>query len=217
MRNLLLGVVALFLTTSCMEIHGDLKVSQDLNFNNTTVLAGDYKSTLNIDSRSKVTLEVQSNRSNKNIAEVVFKIPRDSGIPQDNGTFFFRSDEVDQPYDLSGEVNTQVTRSPRRFDRERCSYDDYETRCRRVCRNICRTRPDGRRVCRDRCQNECRRVRVTRWGWRDIEYHNRTENKDYFVEFLQPGTNTQTADFNGNYRRTQRIIEYRGLCNGRYR
>ena len=216
MRNLFFGLAALLLATSCVKIHGDLKVSQGLSFNSSTVQPGDYKSTLNINSKTRVTLEIENDNPDKSALEVIFRIPENSGIPQNNGTFFFRSNEVAQPYDLSGEVKTQVTRSPRRFDRERCPYDDYETRCRRVCRNICRTRPDGRRVCRERCQNECRRVRVTRWGWRDIEYHNRTEDKDYMVEFLNPGTNFQAAKFDGNYRRSQKIIEYRGMCIGHY-
>jgi hypothetical protein len=214
MRSLLLGVVALFLTTSCMEIDGKLEVIEDLQFNNATVEAGNYRSTLQIDSRDKVTLEIKN--GNKRDTEVEFRIPKDSGIPQDNGTFFYRANEVDQPYDLSGEVKTNITRSPRRYDRERCSYQDYETRCRRVCRRVCRDRPDGRRVCRDRCQRQCRRVRVTKWGWRDIEYHNRTEDKDYTVEFLQPNSNMQAAMFDGNYTRTTRIINYRGRCDGRY-
>lgn len=213
----LLAIAATLLATSCMEINGNLKVNSQLNFNNDRVPAGNYVSQLVIDSKEKVTLEIEGVYRSKSVTDVVFRIPKDSSIPQDNGNFFFRADEVDQPYDLAGEVQTDITRSPRRLDRERCTYDAYETRCRRECRNICRTRPDGRRVCRQRCQDRCRRVRVTRWGWRDIEYYLRTENKDYLVELLVPNSSLQAAEFRGNYRRSQKIIQYRGLCDGRYR
>lgn len=211
-----MALAMVLMATSCMEINGTLSVKREVTFNQSDVLAvGDYVSQLKINSRDRVTLEVRNGKSNQRDLDVDFDIPKGSSIPQDNGNFFFRADEVGQPYDLSGEVQTDITRSARRFEREQCTYTDYETRCRRVCQNICRTRPDGRRVCRQRCENRCSRVAVTRWGLRDIEFYIRTENKDYFVELLLPNSNRQAAHFDGNYRRSQRIIEYRGQCNRR--
>ena len=227
MRNLIGILVLSFLSVSCMEVDGTLDVRQDMTFKNVkiesnsrkqnmTVPAGRYQAQLEFDSKDKVTLEIKDFYKNRTDIDIEFEIPKGSGIPQDNGTFFLTAAEVDQPYDVSGEVDTDITRSTQRRDQEQCTYTDYERRCQRVCQNICRTRPDGRRVCRQRCENRCRNVRVTRWGWRDIDYHVRTENKDYEVEILQPGTNTTAALFVGNYRKSQTIVDYRGMCR-RYR
>lgn len=227
MRNLLGFLCIVFLSASCMEVDGTLNVKQDVTFQNVTietanreqdmtVPAGNYRAQLEFKSRERVVLEIKDFYKNNRDIDIEFDIPKGSGIPQDNGNFFLSAADVGQPYDIAGEVNTDITRSPRRYDQEQCTYTDYERRCQRVCRNVCRTRPDGRRVCRQRCENRCRNVRVTKWGWRDIEYHVRTEEKDYEVEILVPGTNTQAAVFQGDYRNSQTIIDYRGMCS-RYR
>ncbi|MGB0453942.1 MAG: hypothetical protein ACPGJV_09525, partial [Bacteriovoracaceae bacterium] len=115
---------------------------------------------------------------------------------------------------IGGNVETRFSRSDVKYDRESCTYTTYERVCKPVCKQKCRTKPDGTEVCREKCQRKCEREEVTKWGKQDVEYHYEYEDRDYLVTLFAPGTNMETASFNGTWHDSDKVYDYKGYCEG---
>lgn len=153
-----------------------------------TVPPGAYQAKLEIQSKRQMTLSIKGNQEEQRL---VVQLPDGSRIPEDNGAIELSAAQIGQSYDLKGEVRTDTDRTPTRRERESCSYQDRIVTC-------------NGQFCHDQI--------VTRWGWRDVEYHMLTETKNVSFRLTPPGAADAAARFEGRRAKTYKVYEYTGMC-----
>lgn len=196
MKTRYLGYIlaATFLVTGCRTFEGQMKTKEQLVFNeskNNIVDVGQADAKLKIDSKTKVILEV-SKKGNNNNPKITFKIPKQDGLPSDNGEFSLTAEQVEQPYDVKGDIRTQVTRSREQRGVERCTYQERVRYCERM--------PDGRTRCRDEV--------VSRNGERCIRYYDEHTLQELVFDLYLPNSSTNVSQFDGTYEQTDRVVTW---------
>lgn len=137
------------------------------------------------------------------------KIPANVAVPTSNGAFSVSGAQVGQAFDLAGDVSTDVRSGSQIRGSESCSWTESE----RVCERVQVQEPGGRchydTVCKDQL--------VTRYGEREIEYHDEYTHVHVNAQFLAPGSAALLASFAGDRDWSNRINDYTGSCRGGYR
>ena len=197
MKTRYLGYVlaATFLVTGCRTFEGRMNTKEQLVFNerkNNVVDVGQADAKLKIDSETKVILEVSKEGRNNN-PKITFKIPKHERLPSYDGEFSLTSEQVGQPYDVKGDLRTQVTRGREQRGVERCTYQERYRRCERL--------PDGRQRCRDEV--------VTRNGERCIRYYDEHTIQDLVFDLYHPNSSVNVSQFDGRYEQTDRVVTWR--------
>lgn len=190
MKKLIIATTLLVLS-SCVDLTGQLKVFKGFKVNSdnklVTVNEGQYKTKLDIKkNRTKVTLE---NSDNKIKFEI--KTSTSNSIPQ-NGMFELKSTEINQPFNIKGQVETKITKSGTKSTYESCRYQDTQTVC----------TPQG-----------CVVQTIDRFGQKSIEYYD--EYKDQKVDFNltnEMSVDDVYAEFNSSTQSARRIIIREGRC-----
>lgn len=209
MKHLLLLVV-LFGLAACNDLNGTFKAKQDLVFKtkkgllsrkyvSVKVPAKDYRAEFSFTSFDNLKIDLSG--IDKTIK---IKLPDNLDINEDDDEFYIQGSEVKQVYDFDGRITSDITRGETRRDRESCTYTRYERRCRRVCHINDR----GRQVCRSHCSREP----VTVFGYKNIEYYNRTKNTLMRLKVLNPSTSESVGMFQGNNVSTHRVVTYESMC-----
>jgi len=195
MKNLMpLLFVAIFFA-GCEKIEGQLNVTNDVKLRTTkgvvrAVRAGSYDADIKANTKKKITLRLNNDSDEK----YEFNIP-DGSIPS-NGSFSYKSNVVGQPVDLTGTVATQVTDSERRQTNESCQYQEPV--------QVCFPIPQGGMSCSVRYE--------TRFGYRWIQYYDRTINKDVTLSIAAANTTEESAQFLGHAKWIDRIILSQTQC-----
>lgn len=125
-------LLILILFTGCSSIDGELIVTKGFKAidkgsgkaKEVTISTGTYKPSLEFD-KKKITLNFKN--QGKHEVAMVINLPENAEIPQGDGVFdfYFSADEIGQPFDIEGKV--QTTRF--HWD-ERCSpVDDCYSGC----------------------------------------------------------------------------------------
>ena len=187
----LLVVTTLFLLSSCVDLTGQLKVFKSFKVKSdsqlVTVNEGQYRTKLDIKkNRTKVTLE---NSSNKIKFEI--KTSTSNSLPQ-NGPFELKSTEINQPFNILGQVETKISRSNTKSTFESCRYQDTQTYC----------SPQG-----------CVTQIVDRFGQQRIDYYD--EVKDQKVNFDitdEVDMNLINAEFSSQSQTARRVIVREDRC-----
>lgn len=194
MKKLLLGLSALFLLVGCETLDGNLDVRESIKLKNddgkTITLSPEFIENVSIKVKSKKKLELELKGH-----KFKFAVPKNS-IPSKDGEFTLKSAQIGQPYDIHGAVDTIVTRSGSRYERETCTYQRPVT--------VCRPVPNGGQVCHTEFQ--------TFYGWRDVRFHVVTFDKSVAIDFFAPNSEDLKAVFNGGNISHQRVYEYQGHC-----
>ena len=190
MKKLIIATTLLALS-SCVDLTGQLKVFKSFKVKSDTQLVsvpdGQYKAKLDIKkNRTKVTLE---NSSNKFKFEI--KTSTSNTVPQ-NGSFEFKSSEINQPFNVRGQVETKVSRTSTKNEYESCRYQDTQTVC----------TPQG-----------CTVQTIDRVGMKTIQYYD--EYKDQKVNFNiinEISVDDVFGEFNSATRSARRVIVREGRC-----
>lgn len=195
MKTLLPLIIAAVLFTGCERIEGQLNVSQDLKLKNSrgnsrTVRVGTYIADIKANTKKKITLRL----NNEGDEKFEFNIP-DGSIPT-NGSFSYKSSVVGQPVDLSGTVQTIVTKTAMAQTTESCQYT--------VPVHQCFPLPNGGVSCSTHME--------TRFGTRWIQYFDKITNKDINLSIAAANTSEESAQFNGNARWVERIVMNASQC-----
>lgn len=194
MKKILLALSALFLFVGCETLDGNLDVREAIKLKNTdrniVTLNPGIIENVSIKVKSKKKLELRLKGQ-----EFKFSVPKNS-IPENDGEFELSAAQIGQPYDIEGAVDTIVTRSGSRYERESCTYQRPIT--------VCRPLPNGGQTCHTEFQ--------TYYGWRDVRFHVNTYDKSVAIDFLKPGTQDLVAVFNGGNISNVRVYEYQGQC-----
>ncbi len=190
MKKLMIATTLLVLS-SCVDLTGQLKVFKSFKVKSdsqlVTVNEGQYKTKLDIKkNRTKITLE---NSSNKIKFEI--KTSTSNSLPQ-NGPFELRSTEINQPFNILGQVETKISRSGTKSTYQSCRYQETVTNC----------TPQG-----------CVTQIVDKFGQQRIDYYD--EVKDQKVNFNitdEVDTNLVNAEFVSHSQISQRVIVREDRC-----
>ena len=191
--NIVLVSVLLTLGFGCKKIDGTLDVNEEIKLKRWgkthTYSPGQYESQAILSSQDKVTLEI----GRKNFS---FNVPDDTKVPRRNGTLFINSKDSGQPFDLFAELATNVERSETRRTTRSCTYTEPYTYCEYVPRQG------------ERCWTEYR----TYFGHQRVEYYVKTTDYSVTFELLRPGSDQNSAVFEGQERESTRVYTWRGRC-----
>lgn len=194
MKKMILALSALFLLAGCETLEGNLDIRETIKLKNTdkqtVTLKPEIINNVSIKVKSKKKLELRIKGQ-----EFKFSVPKNS-IPEHDGEFELSASQIGQPYDIEGAVDTIITRSGSRYERESCSYQRPVT--------VCRPMPTGGQACHTEFH--------TYYGWRDVRFHVDTYDKSVAIDFLRPGTTDLVAVFTGGNISHVRVYEYQGQC-----
>jgi hypothetical protein len=125
-----------------------------------------------------------------------FRIPKGIEIPTENGEVRLSSAQVKQPYDVFTSINSEINLGETQSLKESCNWVEPVT--------ICDSDSSGRRVCRVEYK--------TRYGRKEILFHNKEISKLLKVTLYEPVSSALSASFIGSQRYFQRVVEYEGRC-----
>ena len=234
MKSVASLIVLSMMAVSCINLEGNLSVNQSmsvrtkggfLNLKNKTIKleAGNYRADLKVKSEKNFMLKVSSDRYDE--LNIPIKAKKDFSIP-DNGPITISGSDINQPFDLAGNVATNVSNSDIIKANESCTYERTERRCEKICTPIRNEGPvrgqepgrNGERHDRDgdgrneNCRIECRDVIITLNGNRYVEYHTRTVEKSLAAKLLSTNSKSELATFSGKDFSSERINDYIGEC-----
>lgn len=194
MSVLLLSLVAV----GCDRVEGQLNVVNEFKLrnskgNNHAIAIGTYSADIRKSTFGKnIVLRLNNDKNEK----FEFKIPDGANIPS-NGSFFFKSQDINQGMDLNGVVATKVTDSPTRDMFQQCSYTEPYTVC-------SPSGPNGQTV----CQTYMRTVNGSQW----IRYYDHNVDQNIHLTLLTPATSNSAAEFTGDVSYAQRIVVSQTPC-----
>lgn len=219
MKNFLSLLLVSAFAVSCINLNGQLNVEQtmtvkkkggflNLKTKNIELAPGSYRSDLKINSDKSFTLKLRADKEDDKDILIPLKSEKAFNLPA-NGVFTIGGSEIEQPFDLSGTINTEISNSSNTREFENCSFSRTE----RHCEKVCHTTPvaEGRRPV-TRCDIVCRDVLVTIQGQRLVEYHYRYTHRNIDVAFLSANSANRLATFSARGTESDRINDYTGEC-----
>ena len=196
-KSILAGMLLLTVVGCKTEFAGTIDVSQKMTVKlkkgSADVEVGSHGSRLQFKSKKKATLVID--RRGQNSVELPLTIPKNS-LPEDNGRISLKAEEIDQTFDIEGDLRTVVTQSGNKHGTESCSEQ--------VPYRECYTDSQGRRICRDGWR--------TVSGVRNIDYYERYFNRTVDLELRDAKSGQATARLSGKNVETERIVTHQGFC-----
>lgn len=205
--KVLMGLTVLsLLSTACIRLEGQLDVRQpmaakkksgflNLKKKEIKIEPDIYRAELKVNGSDSFTLKLEGREK----ILVPIKSEKDLRIP-DNGIVRISAQDIGQPFDLRGNIATEVEHSPSTEAIEECSFTVTENRCQKICEKV------------DACKIECKDVQITLQGQHLVRYHFRTIHRDLSVDFLKTDKPEVLATFNGTDTQVDRIIDFSGQC-----
>lgn len=205
---------------SCINLHGQLNVEQTMNVKKkggflnlktkTVSLApGAYRTELKVNNQKSFTLKLRlDEKENKEIL-IPIKSKNEFNLPS-NGEFTINGNEIAQPFDVQGTIETSWSTSAQTRTFETCTMTRYERRCEKVCT----THPAGPGSSRviTTCNIICNDVPITVYGERLVEYHYRYTHRDLKTIFVDTESKARLANYSARGTESDRITDYYGEC-----
>ena len=196
-------------TSSCVEINGNLQVFESFNVKKKSgflnlktrevqVDPRNYKASIKFVSDKKFNLHLDGG-SHKNIS-IPVKAEGRLDIP-DNGRFNISHDETDQPFDISGIINTHREMTGYNQETVICSQDVTERKCEKVC-----DREIGS------CDVVCRDVTMTINGRKNVQFHYLLVHRQLSLEIMKENSTGVVAAFVGSDTESTKIIDHESAC-----
>ncbi len=210
MKNVIALIGLSLMFTSCVSLDGKLEVKEAIQVKKkggflnlkrklVTLEPGIYTAEVNALGEKNFNLKL-TGRDN-------FKIPlqtkKDIDLPRFDGEFKVAGADLDQPFDVKGNLDTKIDISETREKEESCSYTVTEQRCEKVCVVTNDVR---------KCDVVCNPEYITKYGYQYVRYHMRTTKRFLDLELLALGSDKVLASFSGDSYETNQINEYVGIC-----
>lgn len=200
---LILGILSI---ASCRrDLTGTLNLSQNLVIKHevkeqlgdnetwktetSTIKPGTYEARISLSGCCDLTLTLNPRSWRKQSYQIT--LPKNAGLPKEDGHFYLRGHEINQAFDLAGEIKSDTKNSEVVKRYETCQYQDLETIC---------------------GHNGCYTHIVWRNGWQWIEYYNRVTTVTMNADFKVLGQNQSIGQFNGSESLVEKIILYQSPC-----
>lgn len=209
MKKMMTLLGLLLLSTSCLTLDGHLRVTEsfsvkkkggflNLKLKDVTVAPAVYSASLKVKSDKNYTLELSGGSLGKILVPI--KADSDLDIPTD-GAFHISHEKINQPFDLSGVINTDVNHYGYTDAIENCSRNVTENKCEKVC-----AKDTGK------CDIICKDVVTAIEGRKEVSYHYRSIHRDLSLEFMKAGSTGIIATFSGRDLQTDKIIDRESAC-----
>lgn len=197
------------LATSCVEINGNLQVYESFNvkkksgfLNNKTkevrVDPRGYNASIKFISDRKFNLHLDGETLN-NIT-VPIKAEKKLDIPA-NGRFYISRDKIDQPFNITGNINTQRETNGYNEEVVSCSWEATERKCEKVCNKETNS-----------CEVICRDVTTTRNGRKSVQFHYSLVHRYLELEIMNEKSSRVVAAFTGTDTEVTKIIDRESSC-----
>jgi len=228
MKNVMSLLALSFLTASCVNLSGNLNVSEtltakkrggflNLQLKTVKIQPGNYSSNLKVNSERSFTLKLRAEKEGDADILIPIKSETSFNLPT-TGLVEIKGADVSQPFDIKGSIETVVTSSDQIRTTESCTYTLPEQRCEKVCTEIPTTPPvprEGERKPVNKaldCRIVCQTVQVSYNGNRFVEYHNLYTARSLKANILELNSDKVLATFSGNGNEADRINDYVGEC-----
>jgi hypothetical protein len=221
MKNLFLLVLVSAIATSCVSIDGNLIVSEKMSLKkkggflnlgrrNVDIEANQYDAHLTALGKDNFALILQKGDERVSIP---LKSKNELKVPTFDGEIRISHNDIDQPYDLRGMINTDISYSPTQEVIESCTWDTTETKCHVECHEVITRDSRGVERKENKCDKICEDYTVTHRGRKEVIFHYTTTRRDLSFEFLKADSQNAVAHFSGRSVETDKIIEREGICN----
>lgn len=209
MKNVMMLIGVLLLSASCVELNGSLQVQEAfkvkkksgfLNLKTKTIelAPGSYQAELTAKSSKNLKLELRGGL----IGKIDIPIKSDSSLQiPDDGPFHIEGKKIEQPFNISGVINTEVSHYGHTDTIERCQRERREKRCEKVCDKET-----------NKCDVVCREVIITIDGWKDVSYHYKSVERDAKLEFSLENSSAVVAVLPVHGTEVEKIIDRESLC-----
>lgn len=209
MKNAMMLLGVLVLSTSCLTLDGRLNVSEAFNVKKKSgflnlktkevrVDANSYSASLKVKSDKNYTLELKGGSLGE--IQIPIKAESDLKMPTD-GAFSISHEKINQPFDLSGVINTDVSLYGYTDTVESCTWNVTEKKCDKV---LNKETQKYEIICKDEI--------TTFHGMRDISYHYKQVVRELSLEFMRAGSTGVIAHFNGRSQDTDKITDHYSDC-----
>lgn len=209
MKNLMSLAAVLLLTTSCLSLEGTLDVHEaftvkrksgflHLKTKAVEVKPASYRASLKVKSDKNFTLELEGAGLEKILVPI--KAEKDLDLPVD-GKFAISHEKINQPFDIVGVINTDVSYSQIHNTVEACSWTTKENHCEKVCIGEPR-----------KCDIVCKEITITHEGRKEVDYHYRWTKRDISLEFMKATSTALVASMHATDLESDRIIDHESLC-----
>ena len=209
MKKFLMLVGILVLASSCVEIDGSLQVREAFNVKKKsgflnrktkqiTVSPRSYKASLKMASDKNFTLKLDG--GDLDDVSIPLKAEKDLDVPF-NGRFHISHEKTDQPFDISGTINTSWENSGYYESLDSCSWTSTEKKCDKVCE------PST-----GRCEVQCRDVTTTYNGKKKVEYHYSVTTRDLNLEIMRANSTGIVATFVGTDTESTKVVDRESAC-----
>lgn len=196
-------------SASCVTLEGRLDVRQEmaakkksgflnLKTKEIRIQPDLYQAQLKVNSDKSFTLKLEGREK----ILIPLKSEKDLNIPR-NGRVFISHSEINQPFDVSGFITTDITNSERQSAIEECSVTVTENHCKKICES------------EHSCKIECKDEQVQLKGHHHVEFHYQTIHRDLAMELLKQDKGEVLASFHGTDTETSRITDFEGRCDTR--
>jgi hypothetical protein len=190
-----LAVVACLGFAACNGVDGTFVVSQNLTVVNAkkktiTVAPGQYTGSVSL-ARGGSEFEFAIKGVAGKTQKVRIKLPKGEKVPTSEGPIELKAAEIGQPFDVRGNVDTQVTESDEMSGTQSCP----------IAHNF--------RVCDS---NGCRVDSSIHYGTQAITYHYENTTETLETEFLDAKSGATLATFSGEKDSSDQIIDSSGDC-----
>lgn len=210
-KTLLLAALGL---AACGELSGTITLQRAMNVvdkkgKTQQIMAGSYKAEFKYkEDKRQIELEMKDATANQKDVEMKIIIPAGTNIPRDNGMISLKGNEIGQPFDLNGELRTDVDTSSTTHTYESCTYTERERVCRRVCTE--RIGRDGKKF--QDCGRVCDWEYVTRTGSQEVEYHYVTTTVTLMADLLEATSQESVGKLSVDRADSVKIYDYQGMC-----
>ncbi len=221
MKKLLLLSLVSLLSVSCLKLEGNLQVNEKMTLKkkggflnlkriNVDVEANTYQASLKVISKDNFTLALH--RGDEKIL-IPIKAKEELKVPTFDGEFRIAGSKVEQPYDIVGRIQTDISHGPTQEVIEACTWETKEVRCHVECREIITKDEKGVERKENRCEKLCEDILITHHGRHEVIFHYKTTFRDLDFSFVKENSSQEVARFDGSDTAVEKIIERSGICN----
>ena len=204
---MLVGI--LLLSTSCVEINGRLQVHEAFTVKKKSGFLNRKTKEVRVDPRSYTAsikfvsdknFKLELDGGNLDNIDVPIKAEKDLDVPS-NGRFHISHEKINQPFDISGVIDTQWENSGYYEELVSCSWNTTERKCEKVCDKET-----------NRCEVQCRDVTTTFQGKKRVEYHYSIVRRQLQLELMRANSTGVVATFIGADTETNKVVDRESAC-----
>jgi hypothetical protein len=206
LKNMVCLLAVTVFSASCVTLEGRLDVKQamsakkkagflNLKTKEIRIEPDLYEAKLKVNSDKSFTLKLEGR---ENIL-IPLKSEKDLNLPK-NGRVFISHTEINQPFDVSGFISTDISNSERQSAIESCTVTVTENHCKKICET------------EQTCKIECKDEAVQLEGHQYVEFHYRTIHRDLSMDLLKQEKGEVLASFRGTNTDSFRVTDFEESC-----